>query len=211
MAGALAAGNSVRKLSGRLPATPPGAGGAVWLFLFLWPVAVAAEGPAGPDPWAALQERCAVISAVEIHVGNVFDLRDPNQDHWVGRVANVIHIRTRKRVIRREPVFKPGEKVNARLIHESERLLRSLEYVRSARIYPRLNPGGTVTAVVVERDAWTLKGGIRFGRAGGQNTWRIRAHEVDFLGLGKQILISRQRDYERTTNQFSYGDPQQEV
>lgn len=158
--------------------------------------------------WEDLQARGAVIAGIEVRVHDVFDPSKPDERYWLARAANFVHIETRKAVVAREILFKVGEKVDARLIHETERNLRDLEFVRDASVVPEGEADGTVWARVEVRDAWSLKGGLKYGHVGGQTTWRFRVHEVNFLGLGKQIILGHQEDPQRTTDEIAYADPQ---
>lgn len=162
---------------------------------------------ADEDPWIPLQDKGATISRIEIHIFDVFDLNNPLESHWLARAANFVHITTRPKVVRQSLLFKEGDAVDAALIHETERLLRNLPYIRDAQITPAAAPDGSVTATVVVHDAWSLKGGLRFNSVGGQNAWRIRVDEVNLLGFGKQLLLSHEQDFERTTDEILYRDP----
>src|SRR6187549_3141674 len=75
--------------------------------------------------FAELEVQGARIGEVRIDARNIFDLDDPREDNWLFRAANALHIRTRPEVIRRDLLFRPGERVSARLIEETERLLLS--------------------------------------------------------------------------------------
>jgi len=110
-------------------------------------------------------------------------------------------------VVRATLLFRKGDRVNARLIHESERLLRALSFIRDAKITPVVSSGGRVTALVQVRDAWSIKGGLKLHHVGGETAYRFRVDEVNFLGYGKEVLISHEKDYERTTDELAYTDP----
>jgi hypothetical protein len=172
----------------------------------LIPVSPSASGAAAA--WEELEAKGAVIAGIEVRIQDVFDTSKPDERHWVARAANFVHIETRKSVVARELLFKAGEKVDARLIHETERNLRELEFVRDAAIIPEGEADGTVWARVEVKDAWSLKGGLKYGHVGGQTTWRFRVHEVNLLGLGKQLILGHQEDPERTTDEIAYTDPQ---
>jgi len=163
---------------------------------------------AAQDPWQELQSQKAVVAHIGIHVADVFDLTDPKEDHFLGRAANVVHIQTREGVIRRFLLFREGEPVDAALIHETERLLRALSWVRDAWVEPHREADGTLTAAVIVRDAWSLKGSLHFGHVGGDTTWRIRIDEQNFLGFGKHLLLSHEVGFERDTDEILYTDPQ---
>ena len=171
-------------------------------------LAVSSRASGAPPTWEELEARGARIAGIEIRVLNVFDTSKPDERYWLARAANFVHIESRKSVVGRELLFKAGDRVDARLIRETERNLRDLEFVRDASIVPEGEADGTVWARVEVRDAWSLKGGLKYGHVGGQTTWRFRVHEVNFLGLGKQIILGHQEDPERTTDEIAYADPQ---
>jgi len=158
------------------------------------------------DPWTRLEARGAVISGIEIHVADVFDLSDPEENHFVGRTLNALHITSRPESIRPALLFGTGP-VRALRIHATERLLRSLPSVRDARIEPRENPDGTVTAVVRVRDAWSLKLRLEYSHSAGQNEWHALAREYNFLGRLKQIMAGYGQTSERTYTRLAYEDP----
>ncbi|HJW08387.1 MAG TPA: hypothetical protein VJ483_02065, partial [Holophagaceae bacterium] len=58
-----------------------------------------APEPKGAPTWEALEASGAVLSGVEIRPLQVFDLADPIEDSWVGRLADRIHIQTRPGII----------------------------------------------------------------------------------------------------------------
>lgn len=164
-------------------------------------------GDAGDDPWLALERQGAVIGRIEIRVQDVFDPDDSRERHLIGRMANAVHLETRPGVIRRTLLFRAGEPVDARLIHETERLLRSLPFIRDASILPESGPEGQATALVLVHDAWSLKLGVSYGHVGGGNEWRVKFEEVNFLGFGKQIALSHEQTLDRSFNEISYRDP----
>ncbi|MEW6758496.1 MAG: hypothetical protein AB1347_09775 [Acidobacteriota bacterium] len=142
-----------------------------------------------------------------VQIGDVFDPSRPDESHWLARAANFVHIETRRSVVERELLFSPGDPVDARTIRETERNLRALPFVRDASVRPQPLEGGSVWAVVEVRDTWSLQGSLKFSRVGGQTSWRARVHEVNFLGRGQRLILSHQRDPERTTDQAAYADP----
>lgn len=186
----------------RTPPIPPA--------LLLFTLAVLAPFAArGEEPtWEELQARGTTLAGIEVQVTDVFDLGKPSENHWVGHAANFVHIETRKVVVARELLFRAGDKVDARLIRETERNLRALEFVREARIVPEGLHDGKAWARVEVQDAWSLKAGLKFSHAGGSTTWRFRLHEVNLLGYGKQLILGYQKDPERTTKELAYVDPQ---
>jgi hypothetical protein len=159
------------------------------------------------ETWEALEASGAVIGAVEIRIEDVFDLSDPREDHFVARTANVIHIESRRITVLRDLLFRVGEKVDARLIRETERRLRSRSYIREARIDPVRGSDGTLIARVVVDDAWSLKGGARFRYEGGDVEWGLTVEEANLFGWGKTLLLGYEDTKERSTARITYKDP----
>jgi hypothetical protein len=170
---------------------------------------VAVVLPARPArPWQALETRKASIDKIEVEIGEVFDLAKPDENIWLGRMANRLHASTREGVIRRVLLFAEGDPVRERRIYETERLLRALPFVKNAHIDPVLQPDGTVVAWVRVRDAWTTQVNAGYQHVGGQNTRFIEIDEKNFLGSGKSVAVDYAKDHERSTWGLSYGDPQ---
>lgn len=171
------------------------------------PITVAAT-PQAPS-WEELGRRGFVISGIDIQIDNVFDADQPEAKTWYGRAANFIHIRTREEVVRRELLFKVGDRVDAVKIHDTERVLRTtLDTSRDVTIVPERIEGRTVWARVIFKDAWTLNADLHYGHVGGQNKYTARIHERNFLGLGKGLELSHDHTFERNVDTAAYYDPQ---
>lgn len=167
-----------------------------------------AKPPAQAGAWEALEAAGAHLSAIRIEIHPVFDLSDPHQDNWIGRLANAVHIETHESVIRHELTLHPGDAVDARRIHEMERDLRSFRFVKDAEIHPEIAPDGAITAVVSVRDAWTLKLSAGYSQVGGHHSWGFGLRDQNLLGSGKDLAFSREVDPERTSNALIYNDRQ---
>ena len=171
--------------------------------------------PSPPDPRVAalptieeLESRGAVIGTITIANGNVFETSDPEEDKPLFHLANSLRFSTRKEVIRRQLLFEPGNKVSARLIRESERILRSDRYIYDAKIVPVRYEDNRVDLEVRTRDVWTLKPGISFGRSGGENSTRFELEESNLFGLGKEITLAHRTSVDRNESMVRYSDPQ---
>lgn len=159
-------------------------------------------------PWNALEARKATIGKITVEIGDVFDLSKPAENTWVGRTANHLHSSTREQVIRRVLLFAEGDRVRARRIYETTRLLRALPFVRDASIDPVLQADGTVVALVRVRDAWTTQVNVGYSQVGGQASTNFGVDERNFLGTGKSVAFDLSKDSERSTWGLAYGDPQ---
>ena len=172
------------------------------------PAATAADARPVAKPWQALEARKATIGKIEVVVGDVFDLANPKENIWIGRTANHLHSTTREVVIRRVLLFGEGSLVRERRIHETERLLRALPFVKNARIDPVIEPDGTLVARVWVRDAWTTQVNAGYSQVGGQKSMNFSVDEKNFLGSGKSVAYDWSKDHERSIWGLSYGDPQ---
>ena len=171
-------------------------------------LAVSAYAAVPAKPWKALEARKASIGKIEVEVGDVFDLTKADEDTRIGRTANRLHITTREAVIRRVLLFAEGDRVRERRIYETERLLRALPFVKTARIDPVIQPDGTVVARVRVRDAWTTQVNAGYSQVGGQKTMNMGVDEKNFMGMGKDVAFDLSKDPVRSTWGLAYGDPQ---
>jgi outer membrane protein assembly factor BamA len=159
-----------------------------------------------PSP-AELEERGAVIGEIRVVVGDVFDTSVEGEDGWLYRTANKLHIETRNSVVRDQLLFKPGEPYRARLVAETERLLRANDYIYDANIAAVAYDGHTVDLEVRTRDVWTLNPGFSFSRKGGENTFGAQIQEDNLLGTGQALDFTWQSDVDRESFGVSYLDP----
>ena len=163
---------------------------------------------AGKIPsFAELEAAGAVIGEVRIDGRNIFDLADEKENNILFRAANAIHIRTQDWVIRRQLLFKPGERVSVRLIEETERLMRSNRIFYDVSIAPVGYRDGVVDIEVRTRDTWTLEPGVSASRAGGVNRTGSAIQDTNALGTGVLIGASRFSDADRSGSQYHVSLP----
>lgn len=160
-------------------------------------------GPLDPE---RLEADNVVIGEIVLEKEDVFDLTDPEENKWLYRWANKLHIITRDRVIEQQLLFESGEPFSKRLVEETERILRSNSYFYDAWITPLQREDGTVDLEVRTRDVWTLKPGLALSRSGGENRSLIKLEELNLLGLGQQLLVARGEDVDRETTFFTFRD-----
>jgi len=161
------------------------------------PVAVAPE---------QLENQQAKVGQIRIIGENIFDLCIPQEDRWLYRMANAIHITTKPYVIEAQLLLAPGDTYSKQRVEESERLLRSNRYLKDAEITPRQYQDGTVDLDVRTKDVWTLVPSIKFGRSGGVNTGGVALREFNLLGRGKSIAFSYQSEVDRDSTTLRYFD-----
>lgn len=137
----------------------------------------------------------------------IFNTDLPDEDTWLFRRANQLHVDTREQVIRDLLLIKPGEALTAEQLAESERLLRNRPYLYDARVLPRRVCGDTVDVDVVTRDVWTLLPRLSFDRAGGDNSYGIGLSDPNVFGTGKNVSMGYTKDRDRSGVDFLYEDP----
>lgn len=164
---------------------------------------------AGAVPsFAELEAAGAVIGEVRINAQNIFDLDDPEENNWLYRLANRLHIQTRPSVIRESLLFRSGERVSLRVIEESERLLRANNYLYDVSIRPVAYRDGIVDIVVHTRDTWTLQPGVSFSRGGGSNNTGVTVREKNLLGTGVSVGFASTSTVDRSGTEFELADNQ---
>ena len=167
-------------------------------------------GPPGETPGipseAELEASGAVIGEILIDNQNMFNLDDPKDDVKLFRLANHLHSRTRKGIVREQLLFRTGERYSRRLIGESERILRADSYFYDAWIRPVRYHDGKVDLRVTTRDVWTLNPGFNFGRSGGTNSTGVQLEELNVLGSGVGLKVAHKTDIDRTESQLEVSD-----
>src|SRR3989440_927266 len=167
-------------------------------------------GPPGETPGipsdTELEASGAVVGEVLVDNQNIFNLEDPQDDVKLFRLANHLHSRTRKAIIRDQLLFRSGERYSRRLIDESERILRADSYFYDAWIRPVRYQDGKVDLRVTTRDVWTLNPGFNFGRSGGTNSTGVQLAELNLLGTGAELKLAHTRDIDRSESQVEVSD-----
>lgn len=158
---------------------------------------------------STLEEKKARIGKIIITRGNVFDLNKQEEDVFLFRLANSLHVVTRESIIENQLLFQTGEHYSHRLLMETERLLRTTGYLVDAEIKPvRYNDTDNIVDIeVATHDAWTFTGSISFGREGGKNSFSAEIAESNLLGFGKDLQLRFDSNVDRNETQIKYVDP----
>ena len=171
--------------------------------------AVAEEAPTTenslPDS-EELESRGALIREVILERRNIFDLSDPEENKWLYRWANRLHIVTREKVIDSQLLFRPGDEYSSRLLEESERILRSNRFIFDADIEPVHYENGEVDLRVTTQDVWSLTPDLSFSRSGGENSGSIGLEETNLLGRGQLLRLKWIETVDRTSTRFEFED-----
>jgi hypothetical protein len=175
---------------------------ALWLVLATHAAVPLHAAPTDGAHLARLEAAGVRINEVRILNRNIFDIGNPDEDKLLFRWANALHVRTRAGVIERILLFKAGEPLAARLIEESERLLRGTGFLQDVEMRVVPVREGLVDVEVLTRDTWTLEPGVTLGRSGGENSRSVSLREYNLAGTGIQLGIGRSTDVDRSASDF---------
>lgn len=141
------------------------------------------------------------IADVIIDNSSVFDLTETSETGrfvWAYRLANRLHLRTRREVIDRELLFQVGDCYDVEFLRDSERLLRGFGFIARAEIYGVRQDDDRVQVIVNTQDEWSTRVEVRVGSNGGLELRGLRLVEDNLAGTGQQIsLFFDRRDDER--------------
>jgi len=118
-------------------------------------------------------------------------------------IGNAISFSTRTWVIRNLLLFKTGERLDALSIRESERLLRTQNYIRDARIFiPNKSKltNDSVDIIVVVQERFALNASF----TSSTNQGEIQLYQNNFFGTGNKIRQGGKLDY-NNLNLSSYN------
>lgn len=141
------------------------------------------------------------IAHIFINNESVFDTSEMSDGAdllWLYNFANRIHSQTDEDFVAAELLFKEGDCLDDELLAESERLLRNLDFIAAAQVFPVQQPDGTVHVVVNTRDEWTLQFSLRMRFEEGFEFIGMDLTEENLLGRGIEITgFWRQRREDR--------------
>jgi len=133
----------------------------------------------------------------------------PGKPEFLYRWANQLHIVTRESVIRRDLLFKTGERFDPELLAESERRLRRLAYLGAVNIRVTQEDASAVDLEVVTYDQWSTLLSYIFNKSPGRTIYGGALEEFNFLGRGKELFGEVRHELrEGTRFTFRYTDPQ---
>lgn len=148
------------------------------------------------------------IGALHYVVLPVFDQGNPEEDNWLYRTFNFLHVSTRPRTLERQMIIAPAQPLRARRIEENERLLRDNKYLADAMILPHRVCADRVDLLVVVRDVWTLSPSASVSRSGGENSSGAGISEDNLFGTGQELSLGYSHDADRNSRSVSFRSPQ---
>lgn len=134
-----------------------------------------------PDDTLSVFEGRA-IDTIAIEPRNIYDQNEPENRRKIFRLANSLHIVTRKKIVRQEVLFRVGDPYSTRLAEEVGRNLRSSHALNDAWVAPEELPDGRLLVRVITVDRWSLVGGVQIRRDGNQTNYQFGFEERNLLG-----------------------------
>jgi hypothetical protein len=159
-----------------------------------------------PDD-ATLEAAGAKFGTITIRTAQIFDANDPHENYGLYRLADQLHLHTHAGAVRAALLFRSGEPYQGRLLQETERNLRQLNFLREPRVRAVAWHDGAVDILVETYDVWTLQIGPSYTRSGGTNAGSLEIKDINLFGYGKTLLAGYSRDVDRSSTYFEWQDP----
>jgi len=154
-------------------------------------------GPLG----AQLRDSLPRITAITLDNRNVFDSTDHS---LLARGMNFLHATTRAPFIRREFLFKVGDRYDSARVAETERNLRNLGVFKRVSIDTVRSDSG-VSIGVHTQDVLTAQLQESFRNTGGSVVWSVTAIETNLFGTLSAVEAGYQHDPDRSTYVFGFA------
>lgn len=147
------------------------------------------------------------ISSVEYVVLPIFNPDDPDENNWLYRSANWLHIDTREKTLKKQMIVYPGDALSTEKLLENERILRNNGYLVDAMIVPKRVCGNSIELLVVVRDIWTFSPEANASRSGGTDSTGAGITESNLFGTGQRISVGYFQDEDRNGTTLDYRVP----
>lgn len=160
----------------------------------------------------AAQEACesGLVSRIDVETNRIFDPEESGEAgalRFYYRIMNAVHVVTRESLIRSELFFREGDCYDQFLVDESERVLRALEFIRTAEITTEPQADGTEAVRVVTRDATSIKLSLGIAVDDGFTFENVGLSEINFLGRGITLGIFRREQREVLERGVEFATP----
>jgi hypothetical protein len=123
------------------------------------------------------------------------------------RLTDRLHFNTRPSLVRGFLLFKEGDPYVPEKLAETERNLRALSFMKSAKVTAEPPHDGVVDVTVVTQDAWSLEPGSEAGSKGGVTTFGLSLTDTNLAGWGRQVGLSYNKGVTRSRAAIDYRDP----
>ena len=104
---------------------------------------------------------------------------------WFSKAGNNTHATTKEWVVKNNLVVKEGDQVKPEVLRDAERILRSLSFIRDARVYIIPKKGKSeVDLLVITKDVWNITGSASYSDP---ENFEFSVTDRNFLGLGYEL------------------------
>ncbi len=140
--------------------------------------------------------RKIIIKKLNVFGSSVIDT-SYNSTSWLGQTANKLHIQSRNFILKDNLLFASGDKFDAFIVSDNERIIRELPYIKDARICvkPLENTSDSVDICLITKDIWSIgvSASIR-----SIERYKFGIYDENFMGVGRKlqnnILINTKSD-----------------
>jgi len=155
----------------------------------------------------AQKESSYIIESINIHRSNVFPGK-PDELNGIEKFANKLHTITKEKVIERELLFVIGDTLDIELVTETERRLRTFDFLGIADINIDTIDQQFVRIKVYTEDQWSLIPSYIIESGGGLIGLGASIEESNLFGYGKSVYFEGYNESDvGTTWSFAYYDP----
>ncbi|HEU4649036.1 MAG TPA: hypothetical protein VFS33_08255, partial [Gemmatimonadales bacterium] len=163
-----------------------------------------ADAPAPGPMLGSTTDSTRVIRGIEIERHGVFEPGEAQ--NWLIRAGNALHATTRRHIVERELLVRPGEPLDSARLAETARNLRALGIFRRVLIDSVRTDSGLVLRVVT-KDGWSTHPKFDFSTAGGQTAYSIGVEEVNLFGNAAYGAIAFADNPDRSTVTALFRQP----
>lgn len=163
------------------------------------------SGLVSDDSREWLPFRDKTIGRIDIERSQVFR----PDGNWLQRTGNKTHALTRERVVRRDLLFRPGDRFDPQLLVRNIQLLRSRPYISDVDIDVRPDPldSTRVDLVIRTRDRWTI---TLDGAWRSEGRTMVGIADANIFGTGNLLRVETnfsRKDFSYGGNMISYRIP----
>ncbi len=147
------------------------------------------------------------IRKIDFKAIDVFDEENPKENNKLYLLLNALHSTTHTHVVSSQLLFNIGDKIDVKVIQESERILRTRKYFTNAYIVPESVCGDQVDLLVVTQDAWVLEPQFSFSHKTGNTQSGFGISDGNILGTGNAFAVTYSENEQRNGVGYEFINP----
>ncbi len=154
----------------------------------------------------AMSKQKLRVGKVTVNAGSLFSKTESERGGFY-RGANILHSQTPVPLLRGFLLFREGEPFDETRIRESERNLRTLDFLKSATIAESAPHDGVVDVTVTTEDEFTTDANVDFSNDGGRSLYDLDVTQKDIFGTGAEADVRVANARERRTRSLELLHP----